>query len=316
MPKVELKQKIYKRTNGKCLLSGEKLPANVKLYDTHRQIPKRKGGTYTGGNTLIANPVRHMVEHGTLRLRTAELGELKKLVDARQQAIKFRNKVANQILAYKRRTDQLNTETVEMLERQTKEGENLIKSLSKQVEKAVKILAKVDPLVKSAMGVKSVGFMTVAICVSYIDLEKARHASSLWSYAGLHKASRERYEKNISGGGNKTLRCALYTMGESQVKGKGAYRDVYDRIKSRLEVSEKIVISRNTQGKEVKVMWKDTKPCHRHGAAIRAVMKHFLADYWFVGRTLSGLETNPIYAEAILGMSHKTISPNERGWKY
>jgi hypothetical protein len=105
-------------------------------------------------------------------------------------------------------------------------------------------------------------------------------------------------------------------MADSQMKGHGPYREVYDRVKARLEVSEKEVNTRNTQGKMITVAWKDTKPCHRHGAALRAVMKHFLADYWYVGRTLAGLETNPIYAEAILGMSHKTIKPEERGWIY
>ncbi len=103
---------------------------------------------------------------------------------------------------------------------------------------------------------------------------------------------------------------------DSQMKTKGAYREVYDRVKSRLEISEKVTKSRNTQGQLIDCKWKDTKPCHRHGAALRAVMKHFLADYWMVGRTLTGLDTSPLYAEAVLGKGHRTIMPEERGWIY
>jgi len=77
------------------------------------------------------------------------------------------------------------------------------------------------------------------------------------------------------------------------------------------------VKSRNTQGKLIECAWKDTKACHRQGAALRAIMKHILADYWYVGRTLMGLPTNPTYAEAILGKAgHKTIDPKTRGWKF
>jgi len=165
------------------------------------------------------------------------------------------------------------------------------------------------------MGVKGVGFITVAHCLAYIDLEKARHASALWSYTGLHKSSHERYEKGVAGGGNKTLRTALYTLAVAQVRG-GVYREVYDNVKTRLSMSERTVKSRNTQGKLIECAWKDTKPSHRHGAALRAIMKHFLADWWYVGRTLKGLPTDALYPEAILGGNHRTIMPEERGWVY
>jgi hypothetical protein len=186
-----------------------------------------------------------------------------------------------------------------------------------------------NPLAKACLTVKGIGPVTVAYCLVYIELdgifpeghvrvgqEKARHASCLWKYAGLHCASHERYEKGKTSGGNKTLRTVLYTMADSQMKTKGSYREVYDNMKSRLEKSERKTMSRNTQGKLVEVAWKDTKPSHRHGAALRAVMKHFLADYWFVGRTLLGLETSPLYPEAVLGGNHRTIMPEERGWVY
>jgi hypothetical protein len=130
---------------------------------------------------------------------------------------------------------------------------------------------------------------------------------------GLHVASRARYTKGEKGGGNKTLRTVLYTMAISQMQSGGPYRAVYDRAKMQKEASKAIVPSRNTQGKEVEVAWKDAKPCHRHGHALRMIMKHFLSDWWFAHRSLKGLSTRPLYVEEKL---HHTgiIRAMERGW--
>jgi transposase len=255
-----------------------------------------------------------MMRHGNLRLRSEDLKELKAMIDDREQVMKLRNKMANQLRAYKRRTDDLLTNTSDFLTEQLLVTEKVLKDRTKQVEKWIKKHKDEDRLIGSALGVRSVGAKTVAYCIAYIDLEKANHASSLWAYAGLDKPSHGRYTKGKAGGGNKTLRCALWNMADSQMKGSGAYRGVYDRTKERLSKSEKMVDSRNTQGKLVNVAWKDTKPSHRHGAALRAIMKHFLADYWFVGRTLLGLPTNPLYVQEKLGHTG-IIKPTERGWK-
>jgi hypothetical protein len=104
-------------------------------------------------------------------------------------------------------------------------------------------------------------------------------------------------------------------MAESFIKSRNVYRDIYDRTKQDLSVSEKTVESRNTQGKLITCMWKETKPSHRHGAAIRKMIKHFLADFWYVWRTVEGLDTPMLYPEAKLG--HKGIvKPDERGWEF
>ena len=289
---------------------------NFSAVDTHRVLPKASGGTYDSENYVILDPVAHMQEHGTYRERDEQLEAIKAIVDDRRQVMKLVMKIQNQLLAYERNTDTLNELTEQWLKDQLEAIRKELKARDKLLEKAVKEYAKTDPLTKAALGVRSVGPVTVAHMLTYIDLEKASHASSLWSYVGLDKPASDRYKKGVAGGGNKTLRTVLYTLADSQVKGRGPYREVYDRVKDRLSVSEKVVKSRNTQGKEVEVAWKDTKPCHRHGAALRAVMKHFLADYWMVGRTLAGLDTSPLYPEAMLGGNHRTIMPTERGWVY
>ena len=317
MPKTAIKKRARARQSGRSAKTGEILPSEDRLVDTHRATPKKLGGGYEDQNTTVVLPPEHMEEHGTRRIRDDPLTELKALMDDRRQVMRVHQKVQNQLLAYERHVDDLNPSTEKWLMDQAAALAKDVAVRTKTAERWMKDHYGAIPIAKAAMGVDSVGPVTVATMLVYVDLTKADHASSLWAYTGLDKASHERYTKGEAGGGNKTLRTALYVMAESQVKGRGAYREVYDRTKSRLEVSEKITKSRNTQGKLIECMWKDTKPCHRHGAALRAIMKAFLADYWFVGRELLGLPTNPLYAEAILGMDgHRTADPKSRGWKW
>jgi len=314
MAKEALKSKIIEVKGGVCGITGEILPEDFSLYDTHRAKHKAQGGEYTMGNTGVVVPTAHMEEHGTLRRRDGEIEQLKTLMDDRRQLMKLKIKIGNQILAYKREVDTPDEGNVEFLNDMLAQASKRLSAHDRKIAKFVKVMD--SPLARAALSVKGIGEMTVAHCLVYIDIEKARHASSLWAYAGLDKSSHERYQKGVASGGNKTLRTALYTMADSQIKSRGPYREVYDRTKARLAESDKVTKSRNTQGQLIEVAWKDAKPSHRDGAAKRAVMKHFLADYWYVGRTLAGLDTSPIYAEAMLGGNHKTVMPEERGWRY
>lgn len=289
---------------------------DASLIDTHRHVPKAQGGKYEGDNYTILEPQTHMRFHGNYREREEFFENLKAMVDDRRQVMNLFNKANNQLGAYKRKTDHLTPQTVEWLQEQSDSLKKELGKRTRAVEKAVKDYAKYDSLAGAAMEVSGIGANTVAYCLVYIDLEKARHASSLWSYVGLDKSSHARYQKGESSGGNKTLRTQLYTMAESNMKTRGAYREVYDRTKSRLSKSEKITKSRNTKGELIECKWCETMASHRHGAALRQVMKHFLADYWKVGRELMGLPTDPLYAESVLGGNHRTVQPEERGWKY
>lgn len=283
------------------------------LSDTHRAIPKKDGGEYTPENTTVHVPGEHMEIHNILRIREEKMDLLKASVDDRQQIIKLRNKVANQILAMHRGTDRIETDT-----------EIFLQEILEQVEKRLKIKTRgtvltlkntEHPILAAAKGVKGVGDITLAYLLSYIDIKKAKQASALWAYCGYHRASHERYQKGTAGGGNKTLRTALFNTGASFIKQKSPYADVYYREKARLEASVRIVPSYTTQGVLKNMMWKETKKSHRHGAAMRKMIKHFLADFWLVWRTLEGLDTRPLYVEEKLGHT-SIIKPEERGWVY
>jgi hypothetical protein len=353
MSKKAMKVAIAEAQDGLDPLTGEALSDDPTLVDTDRLEPKAEGGTYgERSNVRILTPRSHMERHGNLRDRETALEELKSVFDDRVQMMKFQLKVQNQIGAYKRRTDQPHPETLAFLEAQLEPIEQRLGQIDRSLAKLLK--ASPDPLVKSALGVAGLGPITISALSVYVDFHKlvcqrCRKApgtgeaekgiepgrdhrcrcegpvalvsatatpSALWKYVGLHCASHERYEKGVAGGGNKTLRTVLYNAACAMMKNRDSkYREVYDRTKARLEASEKIVTSRNTQGKLVEVAWKNAKPCHRHGAALRAIVKHLLADYWLVGRTLAGLPTVHLYAEAQLGHTH-IIQPAERGWIY
>lgn len=314
MSKVALKKKISMAQNDHCALSGAPLPDEIKLTDTDRIVEKFNGGIYTDKNTRIVLPRAHMERHGILRDREQWLEQLKSILDDRAQTMRLLMKINNQLLAYQRRTDHMNEETEAFLITSMEPVNMRLKIIDKQIVKHMKDTD--DALILSALDVEGVGEITVAGLTVYIDLNKADSPSALWSYVGLHKASHDRYTKGEAGGGNKTLRTMLWNMANSMMKNRNCpYRIVYDQTKERLAVSEKIVQTYNTQGKLVALPWKEAKPSHRHGAALRAIVKHFLADYWLVGRTLKGLPTRTLYVEEKLGHTG-IIQPAERGWSF
>jgi len=317
MAKVALKEELREIQDGKFKTTGEIIPEDSFLFDTHRLTPKVKGGTYGDiSNVEVVDPVEHMKIHGNLRERPEEFDKLKAIVDDRVQVMKLKNKINNQLKAFERRVDYSLRDIYEHLQEGLNRENKELGKRDRILEKAVKEIIQYDALAAAALLVPNVGPVIVANCIVYIDLKKARHASSLWKYVGVDKPRHKKYVKRESGGGNRTLLTVLYQMAECQMKGYGPYREIYDREKESRSVSEKITWSRNTEGKLIECVWKDTMPSHRHGHALRMVIKHFLADYWFVGRMLQGLPTNPSYAEAILGKEHRTISPRERGWKF
>jgi hypothetical protein len=312
--KSVIKRIKMQEQDGLCTLSGKTLKKKQELNDAHLKVSKKHGGRVTKENVETTEPVAHMKFHGNLRLRDEDYDELKSIIDDRDQVRKLFNKINNQILAYKRKTDKLNEVTLNWLYGQLDPLKNELKLRDKALVKQVNKIAECSALTKAILGVPGIGPVTAAYCLTYIDFSKARHASCLWSYAGLHVPSHERYVKGVAGGGNKTLRTMLYTMAESQLKTRGAYRTVYDNMKARLEQSDKITTTKLSGGAMVQKPWKEVYPKHRHCASLRAMQKHFLADLWMIGRRYYELETTCLYPEAMLGGNHRTIQPEERGW--
>ena len=185
-----------------------------------------------------------------------------------------------------------------------------------QINKFITKLVKEHPMWERFFdGVDGCGPLMAAVCISYLDIHKARYVSSFWSYAGVgtresgdgrvamsrkalvdttyvDKEGNEQTRKSI--GYNDFLHTKLLgVLGDSFVKRTGStYRKVYDDYKNRYLN---------------KADWKNDKGevsalrCHR--AAIRQAIKAFLRDLWVEWRTYEGYAIPMSYAEAHLGMA-------------
>ena len=318
MPKVSLKMDLGDQHGFSCYICGKTITAKEiedGLIDTDRLIPKAEGQSYQLDMTRLACPDCHMRRHGTLRIRPEYLGQVKIAIDDREQWMKIRNKIANQIKAIERGVDTCSEITLAHLEEMLDTAEMRYKDRSKLLSSLI-LGNKEDGLIKSALNVVGLGPDTVAYLVTYLIPEKAKHRSSYWKYTGLDAASHERYTKGETSGGNKKLRTALWRCVDSMWKNRNCpYRAVGDRVKERLVQSEKQTQTRNTQGKLITAAWKDTKPGHRHGAAYRAMMKELLGDYWVISRLFAGLPVDNPYVVDMLGHEPHDGS-RERGWLY
>lgn len=307
-----MQKQTLKENTPHCAITGAPIPHDPSLSDVDRIVERFRGGTYTPENSRVITPRAHMERHGILRDRDEWLEDMKSIMDDRSQTMKVVMKMNNQLLAYQRQTDHARESTKQFLQETLDAAQKRLGQIDREAAKHVK--SSDDPLIVAALNVPGVGPITIAGLQTYIDFEKAKSASAMWAYIGIDKPSHDRYTKGEAGGGNKTLRTIIWNAANSMTKNrKCPYRVVYDQTKDRLAVSEKVTKSRNTQGHLIECAWKDTKPSHRHGAALRAVMKHFLADYWFVGRELAGLDTRPLYVEEKLGHTG-IVRPSERGW--
>lgn len=291
---------------------------DLSLIDTHRLVPRMHGGTYTDGNVVLKTPVEHLEEHDNFREREQAIEELKSLFDGYKQQQKLRQKIGNQLLALTRGTDRLSDEDRDHLRVSLKAEFDYEKVIGKRIKKWVKDHQDIK-IISAMKSVKGVGEIAIAACMTYFEIAKADHPSSFWAYAGYHKPSHERKIKNSNDKpGNQTLRNAMFVLAGCFIKNPTcAYRKVYDLRKAQQQHSEKITQTRiaGKTGLHEK-MWKDVSDGHRHGDAIRVMMKNFLADLWYVWRELEGLPTNDLYVEAHLGHVNGRIDPKFRGWDY
>lgn len=329
MAKEQIKDKAAERQNGKSL-SGSDLPIDENgnlihsLIDTHRPIQKQEGGDYRTQEIPIMLPTEHRDYHGNRPwLEDPELIELRAIMEDYRTCVKLRVKINNHKLAIERGMDELTPEVDELFDVLMAEISEREKLFKKRAEKQLK---KVDmPIIPILMNIKGVGPISVAEIVTLVNIEKAQYPSSLWAFIGYHAPYDERYIPGQKGGGHKHLRSVMYNLGVSLLRaGNEDYREVYDRRKAKTENSLKEV--RHVQrekgegGKNnvVKKLtaWKDVNPGRRHNDALRVMNKHFLADLWFVWRTIEGLPTADLYVKEHLGHESAIIEPQKRGWKF
>lgn len=175
--------------------------------------------------------------------------------------------------------------------------------------------------------IKGIGPAMAGVLLSEISIEdehvipldgsapyfKKKYASSLWQYAGLGveadgKGTSKRKEhmhdiqyKDAEGALQlkkgirhnpflKTKLCGVLAPSFLRA-GENKYSTIYRNYKNRLENHPN---------------WKDKTKGHRHQASMRYAVKMFLIDLYMAWRTHAKLVVHNPYAEAKLGMIHKT----------
>lgn len=329
MAKETIKEEAAERQEGKSM-TGADLPRDGEgnllhsLTDTHRPIPKSEGGVYDD-TTKVGLPVEHQDLHGnTPWLEDPDLIMLRAIMEDYRTCQKARMKIENQKLAVDRKMDVITPEIEEMFE-------TVLGDISRHElmfkKKAVKQLEHVKmPIVKILQGLSGIGPILVAEIITTIDIRKARYPSSLWAFTGYHTDYDKRYVPGVKGGGHKGFRSVMFNLGMCLIRAKHEiyWGQVYKRRKAKTSNSHKEVRhvhrlkGENGRNQVVKKLtaWKDVNPGRRHNDALRVMNKHFLADLWFVWRTIEGLPTADLYVKEHLGHESAIINPRERGWKF
>lgn len=182
-------------------------------------------------------------------------------------------------------------------------------SREKELVEAITYLVEEFPIYREwLIDVAGCGPVMSAVLISEIAIERARHVSSLWKYAGLDVApdgrGRSRRQEHLvprmytarDGSTKERLSITFNPLLKTKLLGvlapsflrqrKSPYKDIYYNYKHRLEHH---------------ATYKDATKAHRHMMAQRYMIKIFLKDLWLAWRELENLPVTQPYAQAKLG---------------
>lgn len=210
--------------------------------------------------------------------------------------------------------------------------EGMLKDLEKEVSKH----KMWDKFFKD---VKGCGVLMTAVCISYLDVHKARHVSSFWKYAGLDtvdivkedgtietegrtaKKAHNVEQTYIDKDGNEQLKMGLGYNPNLKTKLIGVLAPCI--LKAGLRVvkdgDKKPVLDKNGNKQytasskytecylgyrnrlDQRSDTKDYSNLHKYNMAIRYMVKQFLRDMWVTWRALEGYEVSQPYEVDKLG---------------
>jgi len=200
--------------------------------------------------------------------------ELRTLVDLRDRTLqKTRIAFSNRISAIERGTDNGDQELLE-------KWLGKFEELESACDSDIFTMVKDYPIIEHLDALKGIGKLLAAKLVSMIDIEKADTVSALWRYAGyaVIDGAREKPTKGEKLHYNARLKTTCYLIGSSFLKCSSPYRDIYDTSKEFYEVNRS-----------------DWTKLHRHNAAMRKMIKIFLAHLWEQWRKLNNLPVTQPY---------------------
>ena len=172
--------------------------------------------------------------------------------------------------------------------------------------------------------IRGCGPLMAAALLCYLDPHKAERVSQFWSYAGLavasdgtaqsrkaahliereyvDKAGEVKTKKSVTF--NPWMQTKMHVLGTCLLKANSPYKLYYDGYKKRLEnmppLGEQVV----TEARPLVSTrdWSTASKAHRHNAAMRYMVKSFLADFWRAWRIHEGLPVTEWYGQAKLGL--------------
>jgi hypothetical protein len=208
----------------------------------------------------------------------------------------------------------------------------------RQLEKQLSKIPIYNDFLEKQIGV---GPAMAAVLISYFDPHKAHHISGFWSYCGVDVApdgaGRSRRQEHLvrrtykNKDGDDATRMGVTfnpwvktkvvgVLGSSFLRSGSSWRKTYDDYKHRLMTDERrekvtvgewkkrrlALIKQHGEGseivaQEIRKLW---PPGRIHNAAVRYMIKMFLAEFWLRWRKLEGLPVTPTYHEAKLGHRH------------
>lgn len=191
--------------------------------------------------------------------------------------------------------------------------ELLEKDAFKEVERQAKTFGRIYDWMRAQKGC---GPVMAGVILAYVDIHRAPTVSSLWKWCGLAVVDghADRREKGKKAGYNPWLKSKmLAVLGESFIKTNSPWRKHYDDNKHRLQhrIVQKCMLCDgsgtfdkkpcgNCNGTGGPCAW-GRSDAHRHRAALRYMVKMFVAALWTEWRTIEGLEIRAPYMEQYLG---------------
>lgn len=219
--------------------------------------------------------------------------ELKTLVDLRQALQGYRIAMGNRSLAIESGRSTGNKDTFD-------KWQERFQMLEEICDDQIRDRCDDIEIIEDMCRIKGVGKLLAAQIVSPIDISKANTVSALWRYAGYgvdEDGNAERRKRGEVIHHNPALKTVMFKLATSFLRSKSPYSQEYYRAKEFYETERE---------------W--TK-LHCHRAALRKMMKMFLAHLWMHWRTLEGLDTRPLYVIEKLG--HTTYENGaDYGWTF
>lgn len=230
------------------------------------------------------------------QIAAPDLDVLRVLVDLREHVLqKQRIALGNRLSAIERGVDVVDENTARIIQH----FYDRFDALEGDADDEIKALVEGLQIVQAMVTVKGLGPMLSARVVSMIDITLVAHVSALWKWAGYAvvdgKADARRKGEKITY--NPRLKKTVYLVGDSFIKSRSPYRDIYDRAKEKYEHDP------------------DLNKMHIHRRAARKMVKLWLSHLWQVWRELEGLSVESAYVHQ--HMQHTTIiTPEQMGWRW